>query len=80
MPHDPGYPIDLLSIDYRALTMEQRDAFRREAIRRAEAARNAFLRAAFAGLARFVRGSFTRLAGRKPVQPVRIPGRTIAQV
>jgi hypothetical protein len=80
MPHDPAYPIDLLSMDYRALTMEQRDAFRREAIRRAEAARTAFLRATFAGLARFVRGFFTRLARQKPARPVRIPGRTITQV
>jgi hypothetical protein len=77
-PHER--PLDLSSIDYLSLTMEQRYAFRRAAIRQAHYERDAALRAIFAGLTRGIRSAFSWLGARKRNRPVTIPGRTIAQL
>ena len=71
--------IDLLSIDYRALSPRDRQEIRREALRRAHAERAAMMDAVFMALPRLIRRAFVRLT-RKRNRPVMIPRAKILQV
>lgn len=73
-------PLDLSAIDYSSLTMAQRHALVRAAIRRAHDERDRALHAMFAGLAGSIRNAFARLGARNHNRRVTIPGRTIAQI
>lgn len=50
-----GEQIDLCKVDFRTMTLEEREALKREVIRRAGAERNAAIRAAFLGIWRGLR-------------------------
>lgn len=71
--------IDLLSIDYRALSPRDRQEIRGEALRRAHAERAAMMDAAFMALPRLIKRAFVRLT-RKRNRPVMIPRAKILQV
>lgn len=71
--------IDLLSIDYRALSPCERQEIRSEALRRAHAERAAMMDAAFMALPRLIKRAFVRLT-RKRNRPVMIPRAKILQV
>ena len=71
--------IDLLSIDYRALSLHDRQEIRSEALRRAHAERAAMMDAAFMALPRLIKRAFVRLT-RKRNRPVTIPRAKILQV
>lgn len=71
--------IDLLSIDYRALSPRDRQAIRSEALRRAHAERTAMMDAVFMALPRLIKRAFLRLT-RKRNRPVMIPRAKILQV
>ena len=71
--------IDLLSIDYRALSPRDQQEIRSEALRRAHAERAAMMDAVFMALPRLIHRAFVRLT-RKRSRPVMIPRSKILQV
>lgn len=71
--------IDLLSIDYRALSPRDQQEIRGEALRRAHAERAAMMDAVFMALPRLIARAFVRLT-RKRNRPVMIPRAKILQV
>ncbi len=71
--------IDLLSINYRALSPCEREEFRREAMRRAHAERAAMMNAVFMAVPRLIGRAFSRLM-RKRNRPVMIPRSNILQI
>jgi hypothetical protein len=71
--------IDLLSIDFRALSPRDREEVLCEARRRAHAERAAMMNAVFMALPRLIGRAFVRLT-RKRNRPVMIPRAKILQV